>query len=51
MTEISHDLYYLLSLTSEHIKLKTQEAVTQYSKVELIIYKTNHFFDSLRVVD
>ena len=34
ITEIPHDLNYLLSLTSSHINFDTQEAETQRRKVE-----------------
>ena len=36
MTEIPHDLYYLLSLTLAHNNFDRQQAATQYSKVEFI---------------
>ena len=50
ITEIPHDLNYLLLLTSAHININfdTQRAETQRRKVEFKNCKTNHFFDCLK---
>ena len=36
MTEIPHDLYYLLSIPLAHNNFDTQQVATQYSEVEFI---------------